>query len=255
MVLQVLGEDNLLKRCLLSFFCLFFIGGCSSEKKGLKNRTVESIYKNAVSLLKEGEYTEAATEFKDIDTLFPYSFKASEGQVLAAYSYFLASNYMDAIREIDVFLRYHPAHKLVAYAMYLRAMCIYMQTSSVGRESKVTMDAKQAFVELVNKFPDSIYYKDSIKRIIILDDIIAAHEMIIGRFYQKNKNALSAINRYNFVATQLPHTNYVPEAFYRIIECCNAVGLSEEAKSTYNVLISDYSGNVWSKKARLLKIK
>jgi outer membrane protein assembly factor BamD len=231
------------------------MGGCSSAKKGLKNRTVESIYKKGRALLKEEEYTDAASEFKEIETLFPYSSKANEGQVLAAYCYFLASNYRSAIREIEVFLRYHPANELVPYAMYLRAMCLYMQVSSVGRDSKAALDSKQAFVELANKFPNSRYYGDSIKRIMILDDIIAAHEMMIGIYYQKNKNALAAINRYNFVINKLPHTNYAKEAYYRIIECCKAEGLLEEAQNIHEALKTLYPDSSWSKKATALMKK
>jgi outer membrane protein assembly factor BamD len=222
---------------------------CASDKEELKDRSVESIYKKANRLLKEGEYSEAAAEFKDVDTLFPYSVKANEGQILAAYCHFLASNYQDVLREIEVFLRYHPSHELVPYAMYLKAMSLYMEVSSAGRDSKAALEAKQAFVELINKFPNSRYHDDSLRRIVVLDDIIAAHEMIIGRFYQKNKNVLAAIGRYNFVISKLPSANYTPEAYYRIVECCSFAGLKEEAKEACEVLKLGYPNNIWSKKA------
>ncbi|MDR0678554.1 MAG: outer membrane protein assembly factor BamD [Holosporaceae bacterium] len=241
-----------MKKCVLkTLICLLAIG-CASQKEDFKNRSVESIYKKAHLLLKEREYTEAASEFKDIETLFPYSFKASEGQILAAYCYFLASNYLDATREIEVFLRYHPSHELVPYAMYLRAMCIYIQVASIGRDPKAATDAKHAFVELANKFPNSQYAQDSLKKIIILDDIIAAHEMIIGRYYQKNKSILSAMSRYIFVINQLHHTNYTKEALYRIVECCNSLGLHEESANTIKILETEHADSSWTKKAKFL---
>ncbi|MDR0968802.1 MAG: outer membrane protein assembly factor BamD [Holosporaceae bacterium] len=231
---------------------VLLIVGCSSSKEDFKNRSPESIYKKAMNLMKEGDFEDAASEFKDIETLFPYSSKANEGQILAAYCYFRASNYLDAVREIEVFLRYHPAHKLVPYAMYLRAMCAYMQVASVGRDSKMAADAKRAFSELANKFPDSEYYKDCLKKIIILDDIIAAHEMAIGRDYQKKKSYLAAIGRYTFVETHLPHTEYAKEAFYRIAECCQILNLKEEAKNARDALEAQYPDSSWTKKAKLL---
>jgi outer membrane protein assembly factor BamD len=240
-----------MKSSLRLALCLLAVG-CSSTKEDFKNRSPESIYKKADALLKEGEYSEAASEFKDIETLFPYSSKANEGQVLAAYCYFLAADYMSAVREIEVFLRYHPSHKLVPYAMYLRAMCAYMQVASIGRDSKMATDAKRAFLELANKFPNSEYYKDSLKRMAILDDIIAAHEMSIGRYYQKNKSPLSAIGRYAFVSSQLSHTGYAKEALYRIAECCGSLGLKNEAENACKALEADYPGSSWSEKAKLL---
>ncbi|MDR0632482.1 MAG: outer membrane protein assembly factor BamD [Holosporaceae bacterium] len=234
---------------LLSFLLLV---GCASKKEDFKTRTVDGIYNKARSLLKGGEYTDAASEFKDIETLFPYSSKANEGQIMAAYCYFLASDYLSATREIEVFLRYHPSHEFVPYAMYLKAMCIYMQVVSLGRDSRAAMDAKHAFVELANKFPDSEYYRDALKRIIILDDIIAAHEMAIGRYYQKNRSHLAATGRYMFVSSQLSSTKYAEEALYRIVECCYALGLKEEAKDAYRALKSDLPSSSWTKKAELL---
>lgn len=235
--------------CLLS---LILVAGCGSTKEDFKNRSPNSIYTKGLSLLNEGEFTEAAEEFKDIETLFPYSSLANEGQVLSAYSYFRAKKYDDAIREIEVFLRYHPSHKLVPYAMYLKAMCLYMQVASVGRTSENALEAKRAFVTLVNKFPDSEYYQDSLKKIIILDDITAAHEMAIGRYYQKNKNALAAIGRYNFVVSRLPHTNFAPEALFRVIECCLSLGLRDEAANAYEALKQGSPNNTWKAKADLL---
>ncbi|MDR1235899.1 MAG: outer membrane protein assembly factor BamD [Holosporaceae bacterium] len=226
----------------------FLVVGCSSSQDDLKNRDVNSLYKKARTLLSEKEYTDAASEFKNMEILFPYSSKSTEGQILSAYCYFLAASYMDAIREVNIFLRYHPSHKLVPYVLYLKAMCLYMQVSSVGRDQKIANDAKHVFVELVNRFPESEYYRDALQRIVILDDVIAAHEMSIGRYYQKNKSALAAINRYTLVATQLFHTRYASEAFYRIAECCRSFGLVEESENALAVLERQYPESVWAKK-------
>ncbi|MDR0677708.1 MAG: outer membrane protein assembly factor BamD [Holosporaceae bacterium] len=239
----------------LLMLCFSLIVGCSSSKEDFKNRSVESIYKKGLALLKARDYTEAASEFKDIETLFPYSSKANEGQVLAAYCHFLAASYQDAVREIEIFLRYHPSNELVPYAMYLKGMCIYMQTASIGRDSKNALESKQVFVELINKFPESKYYKDSLKKIMILDDIIAAQEMMIGRYYQKNKNPIGAIGRYMFVTDKLSHTVHAEEAYFRIIECCHFVGLKEEAMNAYKILVSQYPKSSWTKKAKPLTKK
>ncbi|GHU17538.1 outer membrane protein assembly factor BamD [Alphaproteobacteria bacterium] len=221
---------------------------CSSKKDDLSKKNADDLYKRASSQMKEGEYSDAASDFKEIETLFPYSTKASTGQVLAAYCYFLGSNYHDAIRSIEIFLRYHPAHELVPYAMYLKAMCLYMQVSSIGRDAKAAKDAKAAFIELSNRFPGSIYHDDCLKRVLILDDIMAAHEMSVGRFYQKNGNALSAINRYNYVVAHFEHTKHCPEAYYRVMECCSSIGLAAEAAGAREALVHNFPKSEWSKK-------
>lgn len=237
--------------------CVYLLGlallvGCSNTKEDFKDRTPNSIYTKAVQLLNEEEYTEAASEFKDIEMLFPYSSAAKEGQILSAYCFFKAKKYHEAIREIEIFLRYYPSHQLVSYAMYLKAMCLYMQVSNVGRTSENALAAKKVFVELVNKFPNSLYKEDCIKKIMMLDDITAAHEMLVGRYYQNQKNALAAINRYSFVVSQLPHTNFAAEALYRIIECSMVLGLTKEAIEAYQALKHGAPDSKWTKKADAL---
>ena len=230
---------------------ILLLTGCASERESLKDRTPEGIYREALSLLRQKEYSEAANGFKDIETLFPYSSLANNGQILAAYCHYKSKNYMDAISLLDTFLRYHPSHEFVAYAMYLKASCLYMQVASVGRDCTNALVAKKAFIELLNKFPNSIYKDDSLKKVLQLDDIIAAHNMMIGRYYQKNKNDLAAIGRYNFVLNYLPHTNAVNEALFRIVECCVSLGLRTEALNAYNAL-SFEKAKYWKEKANLL---
>ncbi|MDR1361633.1 MAG: outer membrane protein assembly factor BamD [Holosporaceae bacterium] len=237
-----------MQRCFSIPLVALLMAGCSSPKDDLSQKSADKLYASATSKMKSGDYEDAASEFKEIDSLFPYSNKASFGQVLAAYCQFQASHYLDALASLEVFLRYHPSHSLVHYAMYLRAMCIYMQVASVGRDAKAAKEARLAFLELLNKFPNSSYSRDCAKRVLILDDMIAAHEMSIGRFYQKHSNALSAIGRYNYVAMHLGNTKHCPEAYYRIMECCQSLGLPEEVADVKRRLQLTFPESEWNKK-------
>lgn len=239
----------------ISFIFILILFGCSSSKDKFKNKSAEELYTSGHKLMKAKNYEDAADSFKNIDTQFPYSARASESQILAAYCLFMSSQYMDAIRELEIFLRYHSSHELVPYAMYLKAMCLYMRTSSVARDQKLSQDARQAFVELINRFPDSKYSKDAMKRIVILDDILACHEMEIGKFYQKRKNMIAAIGRYKFVIDILPHTLHAIEAYFRIIECCKYEKLDEEANSTLEILKKMFPNDKWTIRAVELMTK
>jgi outer membrane protein assembly factor BamD len=241
----------------LKLLCVLAVTGCAFEKESSSSaeRSVEDIYTKACSLLKENEYKDAAAEFKNIESQFPYSIKASEGQILAAYCYFLASEYPDALREIEVFLRYHPSHALVPYALYLKAMCKYVRVASAGRDSEMAMNAGRAFTELMNKFPRSEYGRDAKEKIRLLDELIAAHEMLIGRYYQKEGNASAAINRYAFTVRNFCGTNYAKEALYRTVECYLGLGLREEAQNALRTLETEFSMSHWTTKASLLMQK
>jgi outer membrane protein assembly factor BamD len=231
------------------FSLVFLTAGCESSKSPVEEgKNAEEVYLEAGDLLKNQDFEDAGKKFKDIETYFPYSEKASTAQIMAAYCNFRNGSYIDSVRELDIFLRYHPTHELVPYAMYLRAMSKYMTVSTAGRDAEQAKESRGAFIELINKFPTCKYAEDSKKKIIVLDDIIAAHELIIGRYYQKNKSSLSAIKRYGYVVSRYPNTKSAEEAFYRMVECFRNEELMEEANSAASVLKVRYPNGRWTKK-------
>jgi outer membrane protein assembly factor BamD len=242
----------LFMRCHFLLLFPFLLLGCDSPKRDIHTTTADGLYRESCTLMKSTDYSEAAERFQEIEKLFPYSSKAAEGQILSAYCNFMAKHYMDAIRELDVFLKYRSSHRLAAYANYLRAMCMYMRVPSVERDSKTARDARKAFLEVAAKFPDSIYERDCLSKAVILNDIIVAHEMMIGRFYQKRKNIIGAINRYLAVIQDYGNSFYVPEALYRGIECFLSLGMVDEVLSLKRTLEVGYPGSKWHKKADAL---
>ena len=251
-VQQELSED-IMKYISFSLIIAFAVlAGCAHQKEEFSKRSPDSIYSQGMKLMKEKSFTDAASEFKDIEMLFPYSKRAVDGQIMAAYAYYRAKSYGDALRELDIFEKYHPSHGYIPYAMYLRAMCLYMQISSIGRDSKMAFEAKIAFIKLVNRFPQSKYHKDCIQKVERLNDLLAAHEMSIARFYQKNQSALAAIGRYNYVIATYPTSKYTAEAYFRIIECCQSIGLTDEANTAYKSMQQQFKVNLWSQRASRL---
>ena len=238
-----------LNKKIFSVLAILLLNGCASDEHvSMVNKTPEEVYQEAEKMLKNRDFSDAAKKFRDVDTYFPYTEKAAQSQVMSGYCSFLAEDYVDALRTLEVFLRYHPSHVLVPYALYLRAMCFYVNIPSVGRDYKKALEAKNSFVELINRFPNSPYVEDSVKRVIILDDIIAAHELMVGRYYQKNKSALAAISRYNRVVGEFAHTRSCEEAYYRIWECCKAAQLNDEANTAAEALKSQFPKGHWCNK-------
>ena len=110
------------------FFCClaFLVTGCENSKVPVEGKSAEEVFREAQVLLRDENFEDASAKFKDVDTYFPYSRKANDAQILSAYCNFKKGSYLDAIRELDIFLKYHPSHELVPYAMYLRAVSKYM---------------------------------------------------------------------------------------------------------------------------------
>ena len=86
--------------------------------------------------------------------------------------------------------------------------------------------------QVINRFPNSEYAKDSYQKIILVKSNIAAKHMSIGRFYHKSKKYTAALNRYKIVVEDFSETKFTPEALYRISEIYYSIGMTEQSIKT-----------------------
>ncbi len=100
-----------------------------------------------------------------------------------------------------------------------------------------------ALQEVVNRFPDSAYARDSRLKIDLCRDHLAGKEMEIGRYYEKQHLYTAAIGRFQRVVDDYQTTNHVPEALHRLTEIYLILGLTDQAKQTAAVLGHNYPGN------------
>ena len=128
---------------------------------------------------------------------------------------------------LDRFIQLHPAHRDVAYAYYLRALCYYEQIADIQRDQKGTQQAMDALQEVVNRFPDSAYARDARLKIDLCRDHLAGKEMEIGRWYESQHLYEAAIGRFQRVVDDYQTTNHVPEALHRLTEIYLILGLRD----------------------------
>lgn len=225
------------------------LAGCGSAtddnaKKG-PTGSVEEIYNNGVDALSARRFATAGDQFSAVEQNYPYSTWAVNAQLMSGYSLYLQNKYTDAIGTLDRFIQLHPAHRDVAYAYYLRALCYYEQIADIQRDQKGTEQAMNALREVVTRFPDTTYARDSKLKIDLCFDHLAGKEMEIGRFYQKQHLYEAAIGRFQRVVDDFQTTNHVPEALARLTEVYLALGLKEQARKTSAVLGYNYPGSEW----------
>ena len=164
---------------------------------------------------------------------------------MQGYAQYLQQNYTDAIGTLDRFIQLHPAHRDIAYAYYLRALCYYEQIADIQRDQKGTQEAMAALQEVVNRFPDSAYARDARLKIDLCRDHLAGKEMEIGRFYESQHLYAAAIGRFQRVVDDYQTTNHVAEALDRLTEIYLKLGLPDEARRTAAVLGYNYPGSRW----------
>ena len=229
-------------------FATLLLAGCGGDDdfELYPDTPVEVLYNRALDDLVAGDADNAVKLFDEVERQHPYSPWATRAQLMAAYTFYLANKYDEAVAGLDRFIQLHPGNKdLFAYAHYLKAICYYEQISGVERDQKMTAMALESLRAVVQRFPDSAYARDASLKIDLTLDHLAGKHMAIGRFYQGQQEFLAAINRFRRVIESYQTTTHVPEALHRLVESYLALGIVDEAQSTASVLGYNFPGSEW----------
>ena len=241
---------------MIKIFCLlfFFILSIACSKEGVKTSTiteksldlqVKEAYLDGMEALEEGDIFFAAKKFNEVEILFPQSELAPKSSLMAAYAYYSQDYYIDCISELERFLRIYKFHKNLDYAYYLLAISYYEQIADEKKDTRSILKSKEYFDFLVNNFPNTEYAIDARFKIDLINDILAAKEMYVGRYYLERKKWIPAINRFKIVINNYNTTVYVEEALHRLVEIHYILGLKEESKKYANVLGYNYQSSKW----------
>jgi outer membrane protein assembly factor BamD len=231
---------------LLIISILSILSACSStEEEKYIERPVEELYNTGLKELKDRNFNKAANAFDEVERQHPYSQWATQAQLMSAYAHYQNQKYEKSLAALDTFIQLHPAHPDISYAHYLQGLCYYEQLSPVERDQKMTELAMNAFQEILKRFPESSYAKDARLKLSLLQDMMAAQEMQVGRYYQMRKGYIAAMNRFKKVVKDFQTTAHVPEALHRLVEVNLSLNLKEEALSTASILSHNFPASSW----------
>ena len=240
--------NNLLYFLLILVFC-FSCSKKTIEKSEIKETNLElqiiEAYKDGLEELKKGDALYAAKKFNEAEILFPQSEVAPKAALMAAYSYYSQNYYLDAITELERFLRVYPNHKDSVYAEYLIGLSYYEQIVDEKKDLNSIKNSKEVFSRIIEKYPDTDFAIDAKFKINLVDTILAAKEMYVGRYYFDRKKWIASINRFKFVIDNYETTIYTEEALHRLVEIYYLLGLEAEAKKYANLLGYNYQSSKW----------
>ena len=241
-----------INKFLLLFFFILMFASCSKDEarksiikeKSLELQVLES-YQEGVDYLKNGDALYAAVKFNEAELLFPQSKWAPKSALMAAYAYYSQDYLKDAVAELDRFLKVYPKHKNLDYVYYLLAISYYEQIVDEKKDLQSIIKAKYYFEIVIKDYPKTSYAIDSEFKIDLINDLMAAKEIYIGRYYFEKKKWISAINRFKTVVDEYETTIYAEEALHRLVEVHYMIGLKDEAKKYAKILGYNYQSSKW----------
>ena len=246
-----------MKKIILFFFSILFLfNSCSkneneisSIKENRQDLEMISAYKEAYQSLKEGDPYFASKKFLEAELLFPQSKWASQAALMASYSFYLHNYYTEALSNLERFILVYPQSKDLAYAHYLIAICYYETIEDEKRDSGPIIKAKEKFEFIIKEYPNTEFALDSKFKLSLIENILAAKEMYLGRHYLKKEKWIASINRFKNVIENYNQTVFVEEALHRLVEINYTLGLIEESQKYANTLGYNYLSSEWYKKS------
>ncbi len=239
-------------KILVFFVILILLSSCSKEP--LKNTIikekslelqVEEAYKEGMEALNSGDVLYASKKFNEAEILFPQAASAPQSALMAAYSYYTQDYYGDAIAELKRFLKVYPAHKDIGYVYYMIAICYYEQIVDEKKDLQSIINAKKNFNIVLKDYPNTEYAIDAEFKIDLINDILAAKEMYLGRYYFDRKKWIPAINRFREIVDNYDTTVFAEEALHRLVEVHYTIGLTDEAEKYAQLLGYNYQSSKW----------
>ena len=177
-------------RSVFNLLILIFIICCSSNNnknnafsEQVEFSSPESQYTKAMLMFDKQQYDQAIVIFENIERIYPLSNEAIQSQIMQGFIDYILLDYDNAILKFSKIINKYPSLKNMDYVYYMKALSYYEQISHEGLDGKFNYLALENLNQVIKRFPNSKYAKDSYQKIILVKSNIAAKHMNIGRFY------------------------------------------------------------------------
>jgi outer membrane protein assembly factor BamD len=152
---------------IIFFIVLLNLISCGKEEQisiikgdNLEDQLVE-LYQEAYQIYLDGDNLFAAKKFNEAELIFPQSEWAPKAALMSAYVYYADDYYVDAIYELERFLRVYPNHSNRDYAHFLLAMCYYENIVDEKRDLKPLLESKKRFENIIEDYPSTEFAADA----------------------------------------------------------------------------------------------
>ena len=224
--------------------------GCSTAKDPTEGMSAAELYATAKNHLDINNFSQAIEHFEILESRYPFGVYAIQSQLDVAYAYFKYNEPESATAAADRFIKLHPRHESVDYAYYLKGLINFgLQDSIMDRiytrdladyDKSIMQQAYKDFSILVNRFPESRYTADAIKRMAFLRNQMARAELKIAEFYLSRKAWIAAANRAKSLLETYQGSSSVMRALQVQIVAYEQLELEDLAQDTRRVLIHNY---------------
>lgn len=236
------------------------ISACSSSGKKtrsleqLAQQQVQDLYNRGKKAMDRGNYAFAIDYYRALEASYPYGELTEQAKLDMIFAFDKSGQADRAVEMADNFISLYPTHKNVDYAYYMKGVANFEKKagrfdrfikggSKAIRDPKSYRDSEEAFIELVERYPDSVYTEDANQRLVYIRNSLAERELAVANFYYDNTTYVAALSRAKTIVYQYETTPAVEGALVLMEKTYTQMGMNDLASSTREVLIENFPNN------------
>ena len=238
---------------LAALFLACALSGCGlfkDNEEATKTWSAEQLYNAAKEDLENGSWDASIKGYERLEAKFPFGRYAQQAQLEVAYAYYKLGESAQCISALDKFVKLHPNHPNIDYALYLKGLANFKQDLGplthlakqdlADRDPKAARESFETFKDLVTRYPESRYSNDARERMIYLVEALARHEIHVARYYIVRGAYLAAANRAQDAIVRFPNSPTHKEALEVLVESYDRMGMPDLRDDAKKVLAKNF---------------
>lgn len=225
------------------------------SEKGLVQDNPQESFAIARAPYEDRNYEIAIKKLSEFQSRFPYSRYAIEAELLIADSYFETGKYIEAGVAYEQFVKLHPKHEKLDFALFRVGLCYWKDApSEIDREQEYTQLSINKWDRLIKEFPSSSYSQEAQELIKKGQDRIAKAEDFIASYYCR-KNIWHSCAYHSLIILErfAEHTELAKKAVQRAAMALEKIAQEEPYGKNKNLFNRDATKEELLKRAQDLK--
>lgn len=243
------------------------LGGAATPGRGESapsvsyEQSAEGNWQKGEEAYADEEYLAAQRYYAYLKTKFPYSQYTLLSELRIGDCQYQRQRYLEAIDTFQNFVRMHPTHEKVPYAMFKVGMAYYQQIPgnffmlppAEEKDQAAVRDAERALKQYVERFPNHEDWKEGSATLKEVRERLLAHERYVADFYKNQEKDRAYVGRLEVIRTEYADVGLDDELLLEIAEVYARLGEAEKLKVVVEELASKFPASDRLPRARALR--
>ena len=211
-------------------------------------RTAKDNWARGERAYADEDYLAAQKYYRYIRTKFPYSAFAVRSELRIADCMFEREHYLEAVDSFQNFIRLHPTHHGVSYAMLMTGKAYYEQIPtdwffmppSYEKDQSAVRDAEQALRAFVERFAEDERVEEGKKLLTEVRTRLVEHERYVADFYDGADKPRAQVGRLEVIRTKFADVALDDDLLLEIAEVYAQLGERDQVQGAVDELAAKF---------------